>query len=191
MQIDRILYPVTTLGPGDRLVIWTIGCPRRCHKCANPELWHENPDKNVAVVDLAKMIRQAVGENKIDGITITGGDPFAQIRELNELLLYFTEFTHDILVYTGYTAGEAKSVLPEGEWEKARKNISVLIDGAYTDSLNDNKCTLRGSSNQNIIFFDDSKKAKYTEYLEKGRSVQNVFYNNKMISVGIHNREIE
>lgn len=28
MQIDRLLYPVHSLGPGDRLAIWIRGCKK-------------------------------------------------------------------------------------------------------------------------------------------------------------------
>jgi len=189
MQIDRVLYPITTLGPGERLVIWTIGCSKHCHKCANPELWHENPDKNIDVFELVGIIKQATDNRTIDGVTITGGDPFEQIEELNKLLSFFREITDDVLVYTGYTTEEAKTVLSESEWETMKQHTSVLIDGAYIDDLNDNECVLRGSSNQNIIYFDEAKKELYSAYLKKGRSVQNMFYNEKMISVGIHNRE--
>ena len=115
MQIDRVLYPITTLGPGERLVIWTIGCSKHCHKCANPELWHENPDKNIDVFELVGIIKQATDNRTIDGVTITGGDPFEQIEELNKLLSFFREITDDVLVYTGYTTEEAKTVLSESE----------------------------------------------------------------------------
>jgi hypothetical protein len=63
-----------------------------------------------------------------------------------------------------------------------------LIDGAYLDDMNDNECSLRGSLNQNIIYFDEAVKESYSAYLKKKRTVQNVFCNDKMISVGIHNR---
>jgi len=189
MQIDRVLYPVKTLGPGERLVIWTIGCSKHCYKCANPELWHENPDKNIDVGELVGIIKQTADNQTIDGVTVTGGDPFEQIEELNKLLSLLVEITDDVLVYTGYTVEEAKTILTKSEWESMRRHTSVLVDGAYMDELNDNECALRGSSNQNIVYFDESKKGPYTTYLKKGRAVQNVFYNEKMISVGIHNRE--
>ena len=190
MQIDRILYPVTALGPGERLVIWTIGCSKHCYKCANPELWARNPDKNLDAGELVHLITQAVDTQKIDGITITGGDPLEQIAELAVLLPLLREITDDVLIYTGYTAAEAEAALSPSEWEALRQFTDVLIDGPYINDLNDGKCVLRGSANQNIIFFDERKKNKYTEYMEKGRTVQNVFYNNKMISVGIHNRDL-
>jgi anaerobic ribonucleoside-triphosphate reductase activating protein len=190
MQIDRILYPISALGPGERLVIWTIGCSKHCHRCASPELQHKNPSKDVDVFELAKIIQQATDKQVIDGVTITGGDPFEQIAELNKLLSVLKEITNDVLVYTGYSIEEAKKIFSKSEWETMKLHVSVLIDGAYIDELNDNECVLRGSLNQNITFFDETKKELYSTYLKKGRTIQNVFYNEKMISVGIHNREL-
>ena len=40
LSIARIYYPVKTLGPGNRIGIWTAGCPRRCSGCISPELQH-------------------------------------------------------------------------------------------------------------------------------------------------------
>ena len=191
MQIDRVLYSISTLGPGNRLVIWTIGCSKHCYKCANPELWQKNPNKDIDVLRLLEIIREAVDNQIIDGVTLTGGDPLEQITELNELLPHLGKITGDVLVYTGYTVEEAKAAIPESEWEAVRKHTSVLIDGAYIDDLNDNKCVLRGSSNQNIIYIDETKKELYSSYMKKGRTVQNVFINQKMISVGIHNRDLQ
>jgi len=190
MQIDRVLYPITTLGPGERLVIWTIGCSKHCYKCANPELWNENPSKNIDVFELVKIIKQTINNQIIGGVTITGGDPLEQITELNNLLPLLREITNDTLVYTGFTVDEAKNTFSESQWEVFKTNVSVLIDGAYIDDLNDNECALKGSTNQNIIFFDETKKELYSAYLKKGRAVQNVFCNEKMISVGIHNRDL-
>ena len=190
MQIDRVVYPISTLGPGERLVIWTIGCSRRCHKCANPELWHENPNKDIDVFELVRIIKQTADGQMIDGVTITGGEPLEQIAELNKLLPLLKEITNDMLIYTGYTVQEAEMALSKSAWEAVKLYISVLVDGAYIDDLNDSECVLRGSSNQNVIFFDETKKESYSAYLKNGRTVQNVFCNEKMISVGIHNRNL-
>jgi anaerobic ribonucleoside-triphosphate reductase activating protein len=189
MQIDRLLYPITTLGPGERLVIWTIGCSKHCDKCANPELWRQNQSKDVEVEQLVLLIKQNLGESKIDGVTITGGDPLEQISELSKLLPLLKEITDDILVFTGFTVQEAKTVISCDEWKLIKQNVTALIDGVYIDDLNDNVCALRGSTNQEIIFFDESKKERYFEYVRKDRVIQNVFHENKMISVGIHGKD--
>jgi anaerobic ribonucleoside-triphosphate reductase activating protein len=180
MQIDRIIYPVTSLGPGERLVIWTVGCSARCKGCSNPELQHGNVDKDVCVSKLAEAIRQAVGGQRLDGVTVTGGEPFEQARELTVLLSLLSEITDDILLYTGKRFEEVKGHL---------KHVSVLIDGEYIQEQNDGACALRGSANQRIHYLDEGKRAVYGEYIAKGRTVQNVFFGNKIISAGIHNRE--
>ena len=190
MEIDRVLYPVTSLGPGDRLVIWVIGCGRRCAGCANPELWHKDAGKNISVNDLVRMIKEAASDKPIDGVTITGGDPLDQTDELCILLQSLREITCDIIMYTGYTYDEAAGKIPAALWEVINQCVSVLIDGPYVDALNDNSCVLRGSANQKIIFLDESKRGIYTEYLKNGRTIQNVYYKDKMISVGIHSKEI-
>ena len=190
MEIDRILYPINTLGPGKRLVIWTIGCSKHCYKCSNPELWNKNPHKNIDVYEFVMLIRQAVNRSVIDGVTITGGDPLEQIHELIKLLPLLREMTNDVLIYTGYTLEKAKKTISKSDWEMMIFYTSVLIDGNYIDGMNNNKCVLRGSSNQNVIYFDKNKKELYSAYINKGRTVQNVFYNDKIISVGIHNRDL-
>ena len=145
---------------------------------------------DVNVEKLVSVIKQAIGNKKIDGITITGGDPLEQIVGFTEMLPLLRTITDDLLVYTGYTIEEVKNDISELQWEALKQYISVLIDGSYIDELNDNQCVLRGSANQKIIYFDESLKEKYLKYMERGRSIQNVFYNEKMISVGIHNNGI-
>lgn len=189
MLIDRVIYPIKTLGPGDRLVIWTVGCSKHCKNCANPELWCFDKSKDIPVDSLCELIRQSTQGKKIDGITITGGDPFEQIHELLYLLKRIKELTDDIIVYTGYTYDEIKNFCSEEETNTIKETVTLLIDGQYIDELNDNQCVLRGSTNQNLVFFNDKHKEIYDSYLTKKRQIQNVFYDNKLISVGIHNRE--
>ncbi len=53
MLVDRLYFPVTTLGPGERVVVWTCGCTKRCPGCANPELWEARADAAIAPARLA------------------------------------------------------------------------------------------------------------------------------------------
>lgn len=189
MQIDRVLYPITTLGPGKRIAIWTIGCSKYCYNCANTELWAANEAKEISPRAVFEMISQLLHSQEIDGVTFTGGDPLEQFDELLELVKLLSTITTDILVYTGYTLDEVQKRVTPAKWHEFSQFISVVIDGPYIDRLNDNQCVLRGSTNQNIIFFDDTVVQRYDEYLQEGRKIQNVFYSDKVISVGIHNRQ--
>ena len=170
MQIDRILYPVQSLGPGKRIVIWTIGCYKRCPNCASPELW-----KLVASID-----------EQVDGITITGGEPFCQIEELSILLDEIRKKTKDILIFTGYTLEEIDN---NDSIKNCIKKAALVISGEYIDSLNDNQTALIASGNQKIIWCNEKYKELYMDYMKNGRIIENFYYENNLISVGIHNND--
>lgn len=190
MQIARILYPIESLGPGKRLVIWTQGCTKACLNCASPEFQPYDSKKEIAVEALLNSIRYVVetGGKAPDGVTISGGEPFEQTGELLKLIQGLSKITSDILVYTGYTWEELQRKLSVEEINIVKENIAVLIDGRYKDELNDSKSSLRGSTNQKIHYFDEMVKERYEEYLNRGRSIQNVIYGEHILSVGIHNK---
>ncbi len=182
MYIDRILYPVTALGPGNRVAIWTVGCKRKCLGCANPELWKRHPEQKVEPERLASYVN-SMKDKQIDGITITGGEPFDQAKEI-ELFIENLEFQTEILVFSGYRVEELKR---DVEKSHLLDKIDVLIDGAYVREMNDGKSALRGSLNQKIHFFNKNLIENYENYIQEGRKIQNFLYDYKTISVGIHN----
>jgi anaerobic ribonucleoside-triphosphate reductase activating protein len=190
MEIARVIYPVETLGPGMRIGIWTIGCSKHCDHCINPELWGHDPMRDISVARLVEQIKASAKNCKVDGITITGGDPLEQKNDVLRLLRELRPLFRDILIYTGYTLDEIDSEWQAHEIEALRTHAGVLIDGRYVHELNDNLCPLRGSNNQTMHFFDESLKGDYDKYCsEKGRALQNFYYSAGAISVGIHNRE--
>ena len=178
MYVARILYPVEVLGPGKRVGIWFCGCPRRCKGCSNPELW-EFQDRYYTSPQLVyELIMQIAIDHPIDGFTITGGDPLYQAEELPRLIELLQTISNDVLVYTGYSFGEIRP--------KNLTGISVLIDGEYIESRNNN-CVLRGSDNQNIYILDPNCKTKYEVYLSQSKNqIQNFMTSDGVISVGIH-----
>lgn len=178
MQIDRVLYPIETLGPGKRIGIWTIGCPHHCHNCSNPELWALDDSRNIAVETLMNMIKKCTPDKV--GITITGGEPFYQADDLLQLLtLLKKEGYKDTLVYTGFQYETIKE-----KYSDILDKIDVLIDGKYIDKLNDD-ISLRGSSNQIIHIFNKKLKEQYDKILSDKRYRQNFIADGKIISVGI------
>jgi anaerobic ribonucleoside-triphosphate reductase activating protein len=189
MQVDRILFPITSLGPGNRIVIWLIGCQHKCVGCSNPELWAKNKDKEFTVDQLVSLIQENFKNQDIDGITITGGEPFDQYQDMMDFIGKIRILSSDILVYSGYTLSELKNNIDSNVLENIMQNISVLIDGRYIEALNDSYTPLRGSTNQIIHYIDQSVRVKYELYLEKGRSINNFTYGNNLITVGIINKE--
>ena len=185
MFVDRVLFPVTALGPGNRAAIWVAGCNRFCEKCANPELWERHGHQEIKPERLIDAMNRLI-QKEVDGITITGGEPFDQAEELSQFLDGLS-CKLDVLVFTGYRYEE---LLNKKEAGKLLSKIDVLIDGEYVDELNDNSSALRGSSNQRILYLNKDVQEKYEAYLSEGRKIQNFVYDYKTVSVGIHNRSL-
>ncbi|MBU5477687.1 radical SAM protein [Eubacterium sp. MSJ-13] len=169
------------------MAIWTIGCHKRCKKCANPELRMFDKTKNISVEQLENMILK-IDIMRIDGITISGGEPFAQPSELKKFLQKISSKVEDILVFSGYTYEELLKI-QDSDVQECFKYIGVLISGEYIDEKNDNKTALIASTNQKIYFLKENLKEKYKKYMDKGRQIQNIFWKDELMSVGIHNSE--
>ena len=182
LSVARIYYPVKTLGPGNRIGIWTTGCSKNCPGCISPELQAYDPEKELAVEDIIELIRSI--PHPIDGFTISGGEPFFNPSGLDALVRELVKINDDVLIYTGYTLRELKeSSVPQ--IESILERCAVLIDGPYREELNDN-CGLRGSSNQCIHIFRYPDKYRGLEW--EDRKIQNVVYGNGVLMIGIPGR---
>jgi anaerobic ribonucleoside-triphosphate reductase activating protein len=168
MLISKIHYPLTTLGPGTRLGIWTMGCAHACPGCIAENWWAFDQTKAVPLSDLKQLTRLHHHVNPKLGLTISGGDPFFQKELLPFLIFCKNELQiEDILVYTGFTLTEIKASTQS--WRQAcLAYIDVLIDGRYVEALNDN-LPLRGSSNQVIHFLNPKMKSRYEPILNGTR----------------------
>ncbi len=182
MQIFSVVNHVqNSLGPGERLCIYTLGCPRNCPSCESPKLKVPNILQDVNVIDIINKLDLS----GIEGVTISGGDPFYQLDELEALVQFLSKKFDDILIYTGYIYEEIK-FLPQVK--NIVKNISVLIDGPYIQELDQNE-RLRGSTNQKIIYFKQKYKKLYEIYNCSKRQMK--FYKEANGYVGLMPRDKE
>lgn len=188
MLIARIVSPVHSLGPGDRVCLWTQGCKKRCKGCISPELQPYSGNEIDEDV-LAKILIQVARKNNCTGITISGGDPLEQSQALLKLLTLLRNEFDDILVYTGFELQDIQDGLVGIEAKKCLDYLDVLIDGKYIDELNYKDCVLRGSSNQNIHFITKGLAPIYAEYMKQGRILESFVHNQNTIVTGIFNKE--
>jgi anaerobic ribonucleoside-triphosphate reductase activating protein len=144
-------------GPGDRFTLWTQGCSKGCVNCFNPETWNNKNNIILSPLEIFEYIK----ELDIDGVTITGGDPFEQEEDLLLLLklLDTLSLSKGVIVFSGFTYDEIRENKIR---EECCDYIDVLIDGRYEEK---NRVTdsFKGSSNQNIIYF--SSKIKEEELI--------------------------
>ncbi len=185
MQIERIISGITTLGPGERLCIWVNGCKKNCVECVSPRLKEFNSNNDQDVIALLNQFDLS----SIDGVTISGGEPFEQVHDLWLLVEHIRKIgIEDILIYTGYTISELLNK-NDSKIYKILSNIAVLIDGPYIHELNNDENNLLGSSNQKVIYLNAQYIPIYENYRSKQRSIQEITAGNILIGVGIPTKE--
>lgn len=149
LNIHHFVKETEVLGPGKRSVIWVSGCDKHCEGCL--AVHFENESEKISVEELSKML---LSVENIEGVTISGGEPFLQAEALAEVMDRVKAVRPDYtaVIYTGYTIEQLQ--------EKARADVGIkklmehsdiIIDGPYIKELDDGK-PYRGSSNQRIIF---------------------------------------
>lgn len=134
-------------GPGERAVVWVQGCPRACPGCFNPDSQAFTPRETATVEELETRIA-AIEE--IDGVTFSGGEPFAQATELAGLARRLRKRGLTVVVYTGYTLEELRNG-DRDDWNALLGETDLLIDGPFIQS---ERChePYRGSQNQRLHF---------------------------------------
>ncbi len=125
-------------------------CPLKCKGCYVPQLHDKESGALVPVKKLAELLLDPNFER--DGVTILGGEPFAQTDGLLALIKELRERNcPHIVCYSGYTL--------EILWEKAvdqpaisavLSEIDILIDGAFV-ALAGGAGLWTGSGNQRGI----------------------------------------
>ena len=139
-------------GPGIRYVIFTQGCPHACPGCHNPNTWPMEGGVDMRVSTLLSEIQR---DALLQGITLTGGEPFLQAGALAVLAESVRAGGLDVWIYTGYTWEELLDA-PNPEWLMLLAQTDILVDGRFEQSLKSYGLRFRGSANQRLI---DVKKS--------------------------------
>lgn len=187
MRIARMISPVCSLGPGERVCLWLQGCLRNCPGCISPEL-QPAAGPEVAVEMLADILIRTARRGNCGGLTISGGEPFLQAPELLRLLALVRNGFRDVLVYTGYTLEELRGGACGPAGRDCLTYIDVLIDGPYLQELNRPDCVLRGSENQIIHYLNPGLAGDYGAYLARGRILQSFSHGGDVVLTGILDR---
>ncbi|AOG60870.1 anaerobic ribonucleoside-triphosphate reductase activating protein [Spiroplasma helicoides] len=131
-------------GPGYRTVLFLQGCNIFCNKCQNVETWDITCGNSIEIKELAELLRKKCFNKKL---TISGGEPLMQIKELKELLELIKDF--DICLYTGYELEEVPS-----EILKYLKYIKV---GPFIWKERTTTMPFVGSKNQKFLEVNNEK----------------------------------
>lgn len=165
IAINKAHYPVTVLGPGTRIGIWLQGCSIRCPGCVSQDTWAADPGRQMTVAQLLTWCRK-VAAGGLDGITISGGEPFDQpsaLRALLDALHAWRDETGadwDILCYSGH---------PLARLEKRHAQVLARLDALIPEPF---VHTLplaqlwRGSSNQPLVPLSERGRLRYAQWVD-------------------------
>lgn len=165
LQLNKAHYPVTALGPGRRIGIWTQGCSIRCPGCVSLDTWKADRSKGIEIDALIAWCRR-VGAEGFDGVTISGGEPFDQPKPLGALLdgllrwRRTQERPFDILCYSGYRLERLRK-----EHAKLLARIDALICDPYVERLATER-PWRGSDNQRLVPLTPLGQARYGAFVD-------------------------
>jgi anaerobic ribonucleoside-triphosphate reductase activating protein len=160
IRVNKAHYPVTVLGYGRRIGIWLQGCPIRCEGCISTDTWEDDPEREMTVEVLLEWCRNTV-QNEIDGLTITGGEPFHQADALLSLLEGFHQWKRDsaapldILCYSGYDLAYL---------ERHHSDLLLLLDAVIPGPFCADRPMvdpLCGSGNQSVVPLSPLGKVLY------------------------------
>jgi len=135
-------------GPGKRAVLWLQGCTLNCTGCFNPSTHTFSGGKPVLISELLKKLFRI--HPKIEGLTISGGEPLQQLKPLLSFLTQIrNETSLSIVLFSGFTFEEIRAM---PQLDRLIYLVDVLIAGRYDHTVPSSNPWI-GSGNTTIHFF--------------------------------------
>ena len=166
LYLNKAHYPVTTLGPGRRIGLWLQGCALACPGCVSRDTWGFEPDRALPLPVVLAWCREMASAG-LDGVTLSGGEPFEQPAALLALLEALCEWreaaglSFDILCYSG---------LP---WRRLQREFAAILERLDAiipepfQARHPTRLLWRGSANQPLIPLSPLGRERYAPYLNR------------------------
>ena len=162
MRIAQIRRYDAANGPGIRATLFVSGCTHNCKGCFNSIAQDFNYG-SLYTDDIKKQFISYCKDDKVTGVSILGGEPMQQSKELLELLKDIRATVNKpIWLWSGYTYEE---IIKDNYKKQFLDYIDVLIDGKFEEANKNLMIKYRGSSNQRVINVKDTlNKGKIIQY---------------------------
>lgn len=139
-------------GPGFRFALFTQGCPHHCPGCHNPQTHDPNGGREVSILTLMRAVWQ--NRSHIDGVTLSGGDPFCQPYALYHLSRWCHRLGLNVMAYSGWTLEELRA---KPDCQDLLNEIDMLVDGRFIIARRALDLRFRGSTNQKLYHLSHGK----------------------------------
>lgn len=163
VRVNRMHHPLTVLGHGVRAGVWLQGCTIGCAGCSSRDTWDPDGGAEMDPVTVVRWLDSLPG--RLDGITISGGEPFQQPAGLVALLSTVDGWRRrraepvDVLVFSGYPWSRLAGWPERAE---ALAFCDAVVAGPYVERRNSGSA-LRGSDNQKIVTLTELGRQRYGE----------------------------
>ena len=167
IAVNRIHYPVTSLGPGRRIGVWVQGCTIGCVGCVSTDTWKADQSFTTTTTQILERCK-ALASGTVEGITISGGEPFQQPEALAALVAAMRRQwpAADVLVYSG---------LPLEVLRRDHESVLAGCDAVISDPFDIRRAPGEawcGSSNQRLTLLTDLGRRRYRAASESTRRLQ-------------------
>lgn len=152
----------TNDGPGIRLVIFTQGCNFRCLYCQNPDTWSHNTGKPISTEEIIQKLLNQIDYIKPNGgITVSGGEPTLQAKDLIDLF----KKCRELGIHTALDTNGA--IFTEEVKELYSLTDLVLLDIKHIDNLVHQKLTQHPNINPLKLaeFRENQNKPMWLRYV--------------------------
>ena len=137
-------------GPGVRAVVWVQGCTIGCAGCYSAPT---HPHSANSLVEPSEVVEWILSIPDIEGITISGGEPFEQAAALVDIISQMKRVRPELTVFI--FSGHEYQTLLQSEEKSVRELIQhsdMLSTGPYIAKLRNQGLLWRGSSNQELHY---------------------------------------
>lgn len=151
MRLAGLKYPDVSNGPGCRVSVFVSGCRLKCPGCFNSEAQDFQYGEEFTEEHIEDILEK-LDYNWVSGLSLLGGDPMEPENQETVLKIILEakkrQPNKSIWMWTGRKIGQ----VPFTEYtEDILRNLDIVIDGPFIESLKDLGLEYRGSSNQRIL----------------------------------------
>ena len=143
-------------GPGLRYAVFVQGCSHGCPGCHNPD---SQPCAGGTVRAIADVVAEIAANKLVQGVTISGGEPFEQAAACAALARQVRELGLDVWTYSGYRYEQLAEGIPDPAARDLLDQTDVLVDGPFVQAQHSYQLPWRGSRNQRLIDVSASRGA--------------------------------
>ena len=168
VRLRQFVPKTEVAGPGARACVWVQGCPIHCRGCAVPWTW---PHDGGHLVDIEDLAQEILNGPKVEGVTLSGGEPFGQARALSKLCSRLKLAGLSVVTFSGYRLAFLKSAACR-DWDELLGLTDLLIAGPFKLDAPDMKRPWAGSASKQFHFLTeryrylDGKLAGFPNRLE-------------------------